>query len=956
MADNQQRGDKNPWLGLRTYDESSTLYGRDRDIDALEDIVSNNIAMVIFGKSGVGKSSLIHAGMTPRLHHQGKPTVYIRLEHNSDEGYADQIIRQTKAAVNCVDSLTNDVPSMGLWDFFHRHSFTDDKDNPVYPVIILDQFEEIFTLADAEHKGQSLELFQEMADLFNNVKSDRVNEYEQAAGGFKDVIHERHSKTPSLVIRHKPRTQLHYHYVPTCHFVICIREDYLFYLERNTSKIPALKINRYSLQAFNEDDARDVIQKPVPGQIDDPTADAIIAKIASVNDDGRTEIDPTLLSIYMYRYWCNKSYQETDNIIEDYYIDETKCVSADTMSYLESHLITGEGFRHAIPLNDVLAAKVTREEIDNLVSSRIVTIEPKRGHEYLEFSHDVLCPIARDHREKRKLRLQAQRLHRRIASVTAAGILTAILIAAFCYLNLRVIQTERELAVTKVLNESSRAHYMIMKGDVLDAVDVLLEVINNSADEGDALLPETERVLREANDSLNSSYACIAVLNHKDDVLSAQFSKDGSRIVTTCADGTVQTWNAVSCQFIESRPISSSQEKCDTDGNGSLFIVDDEKLMLRDKRKDVERCIYSGDFLTHAEYSPDKRSILVATSAEVVILDAVSERPLRTLAHHTDMLNYAAFSPDGRFIATASDDQKIRLWAVDTGQLIHTYEGHSNIVKSVCFSPDGCHLLSASRDNGARVWNVRPSSQNVIIPGGIGEIAVATFSPDGKYIAAVSNGENCKARIWDASSLKVIHGFTVHGQGVALRVELGNDAKQLTIIDESMCATTYDVNTGKAISTAAGESRLKIVPPFKMDQSVKGHGREICCLCNSHDGSRIVSASSDNTAIIWDKASQLPICKLSNHLSEVFFAEFSADDAYVFTASTDGTARLWNTMTGCEVLCHRVSSVCGYTYAISPGGDKYLTVEDESVVVRTLLPTDKLVTYLQNKIQKTKML
>ena len=138
---NGTRVSHNPWLGLRTYTEEECLYGRDKDVTALTSIVTNNVATVLFGRSGIGKSSLLHAGVFPALRSLGNLPVYVRLEHNTSHSYIGQVISAILSVATVHDRLPKDIPSYGLWDFLHRHDFYDLQGSRVSPVITIDQFE-----------------------------------------------------------------------------------------------------------------------------------------------------------------------------------------------------------------------------------------------------------------------------------------------------------------------------------------------------------------------------------------------------------------------------------------------------------------------------------------------------------------------------------------------------------------------------------------------------------------------------------------------------------------------------------------------------------------------------------------------------------------------------------------------------------------------------------------------
>ncbi|MEH1900734.1 MAG: ribosome assembly protein 4, partial [Nostoc sp.] len=141
------------------------------------------------------------------------------------------------------------------------------------------------------------------------------------------------------------------------------------------------------------------------------------------------------------------------------------------------------------------------------------------------------------------------------------------------------------------------------------------------------------------------------------------------------------------------------------------------------------------------------------------ILDNIHER--NQLKGHTSRVNSASFSPDGKRILTASADNTARVWDI-SGKLIAELKGHTGPINSASFSPDGKRILTASADNTARVWDI--SSKLIAeLKGHTSYVNSASFSPDGKHILTASADNT--ARVWDISG-KLIAELKGHTQSV----------------------------------------------------------------------------------------------------------------------------------------------------------------------------------------------
>lgn len=430
----------NPWLGLQTYKEGEILYGRSEEIRILSGLVLRNTQTVVFGRSGIGKSSILNAGVFPVVRRNGIVPVSVRLDHSGDMA---SYIRQIKAAVKKAfeplekegkvteTELAPASEEETLWEYFHRVEHRDAEGRIVRPLVVLDQFEEIFTLQSDRRVRDSF--FSQLADLINNVMPEGLSnslksENPTSEGDYEDV-----GEGLDLGLDSLSTADSLYLQGSEFHLVFTLREDFLSALERNTTDIPELRNNRYSLQPINEEQAAEIIMRPRPGLISTEVARLIISRVTGENDfelDGIPEIqvDSAILSLYLSCIY-NKMVEEGehsvsrklvetygDNIIEEFYTEAISGLPESTVEYLEDTLINEDGRRDNRSKKTVMRdGHLSDSEIERLTDKVKLLRQFSYGKELrIEFIHDVLCPVIVKRRTGRAE-------EKRIAAITEAA-------------------------------------------------------------------------------------------------------------------------------------------------------------------------------------------------------------------------------------------------------------------------------------------------------------------------------------------------------------------------------------------------------------------------------------------------------------------------------------------------------------------------------------------------------
>lgn len=402
----------NPWKGLDSYSYSdkNIFYGRNIEIEALIDTIVNNRFTILYGPSGVGKSSLLNAGIRPRLSENNYFVVDVSmrlLELNSDKSISSQIIsRIEECSIEKKVDITpllkdeyQDVFGDSLWYFFHTHEFWSAKNELLIPIVIIDQFEDIFKDETRNESPQSF--FNNLDELSNVVPPVSIRE------NIKDVEEFRYNQSSDF------------------RFVFSLREDYIPRLDDYvySINIPELRKSRYGITLMSPDQAREVILEPAKEVVSEKVAEDIIILLSAQSSQNRLShrIEPFLLSLFMYRVYIEMLKRGLSTISEDlinkigadvvndYYVESMKKVSSRAMKHLENVLLTPKGHRDSISYDKLMESeKVTEDELKTLLSCRIIKKNTVNNVDRFEFTHDILSKYAQKNKEKREQNNKSQ--------------------------------------------------------------------------------------------------------------------------------------------------------------------------------------------------------------------------------------------------------------------------------------------------------------------------------------------------------------------------------------------------------------------------------------------------------------------------------------------------------------------------------------------------------------------
>ena len=411
----------NPWLGLESYQENQIIYGRNEEIEDLSQRVLNDFDTIVYGKSGIGKTSIINAGVLPIVRKNGFVPIVLRLDHSNKKKYISQIKEAIGKDVEIIETASaKNVDKELLWEFFHRHKFLVDGER-VKLMLVFDQFEEMFTLQQTAIIRN--EFFKEFADVLNNAmpkdlafnSEDSNTEDVQSdiqVEGFASMVNVFDNVNYGIVC---PETQ--YVNDNNIHFIFILREDFLSEFEFYTTKIPCLKLHRFALRPLNEEQAAEIITKPRPGFISIDVAHLIIETITgrsdfSLGNEPEIEVDAAVLSLFLSRIYQKLGDNDDvisaqivkqfgSNIIKDFYLESIESLSDAEIYLLEDKLLTSNNHRNNISYSD-FCRYINKNKIDSLIHNKKLLRTFNYGNDIrIEFIHDILCPIIKEIKDDR---------------------------------------------------------------------------------------------------------------------------------------------------------------------------------------------------------------------------------------------------------------------------------------------------------------------------------------------------------------------------------------------------------------------------------------------------------------------------------------------------------------------------------------------------------------------------
>ena len=928
----EDRGEGNPYKALLEFDiqDAALFYGRTIAIRELLSRIKRDQLTVLHAGSGLGKTSLLKAGIMPRLLADGHLPLYVR-------PYQTVIHTAIKHALLIDLEDTPHLASISLHDFLRRAT---SLISGRQLVVIIDQFEELFTVQNELARNEFIDQLSTCLD--DDLLPVRWiiglrDEWFGQLGTFRPHLRNPYanecllrplSRSEAALVITQPAARRQVSYEPS--MVERLMDD----MGRDEIAPPHLQLvcsmlfdtldGRSEITPTMYEEAGEtkgilrgylyrVLSRDMPQNMREPAHRLLEALVTSEKRRALRTREDLTTELSAWGYPALMVDQVLDQLtdsrllrVEEFMLDKMHSVAAYELAhdYLLDEIDITPEVQTRKAAQELLIQKLPYYKREKLLLSpqELSIILPQR--KWLNLSEETGALLRESEgvatRERRIRRLGiatailliifamatiaiqrnvAAKQNEIIASTAVAAEENSVVIANTAVAAQAAAETQTTISLSREL--ASKAELAATLGQAIQAYQFAAQAYStaDTFESRSALytalsLPLPERIFRLSPNTVDIVYA-------------ANFSPDGDRMVTACSDNKARIWDVASGKELlllegHTKPVMFAAYSWD--GKRIVTASQDGSTRVWDAQNGHMMLIIQAHTGTafSAAFSPDGNRIVTAgQDRTAAIWDASSGKELLRLTGHERLVRFANFSRDGKRIVTASQDNTARVWDALTGKEILILKGHTLRVKDAAFSSDGKRIVTASADRTARVWDVQTGDTLLFLVPHNGDVNTANFSADGNFI--VTTSQDGLVRLWDANNGALIVIFSGHTDAVNW--------------------ATFSPD-GTWIVTASNDASVWLRKALRVSGSGSfiGHVAGVTSVNLSPDGARFVTSSLDMTAWVWDTRSRKPLLVLKGHERGIDFATFSPDGARIATASAaDMMVRVWNAVNGSEL-------------------------------------------------------
>jgi WD40 repeat protein len=903
------------------FADASILVARDREVERLVRLITMYRGVLLYGESGTGKSSVVSAGVLPRMTEEGFWPHRVRVQPVPGQELAlDRI--------TCSDGET---------DVFLPSAFEGAASDGRL-VLSADAFAD--AARNATEKGSILLVFDQFEYLVTLFPRGRA--FNETQAGILNAI-------VGLLRDQTLRVKL----------LFVFREDYLASLNPLLEAQPELAGQSLRLMAPPRDRAEQIIRAPFerfPGHYPHELSHELAQRIADdlAQHGERNDLGLSELQIVCTRLWNAPDAEallrerKVAGLLEDHLDEALKLLPSNLQDAAVSvlvHMITSSGTRNVVSSQDLvqrahtdqphLAPELLEAAIERLdTESGLIRRERRYDVELCELTSEFLIPRIRKRREELRRAHERRRERRRLLILSAIVIAVAAVAAVVAVLAVHA-RNERNLARDQkaeatYLGLASGAQALVPTRPDVSALLALAAYLRAPRSSSNVLAVSG---LMSALEQISVSGSMAILHGDTDTVTSVAFDPGNpDTIVSASGDGTIRLWDTRTHRELGSPlngPPGGVSGISFAPGGGTLASAQGDGTVriwdLARSRPVVLDSLEVGGEVIGVAFSPNGSRLAAASLNGVVdVWNVVGGRPVGSPTRlDNPQVRNIAFAPDSRTLAAVANNGSIRLWDTTTGRLVRRPVNVGTPLYSVAFRPGGSELAAGGLSGQAWLWSYAGHQAPRAITGMGPTIQDLTFSGTGDELALARSDD----AVW-----------VLHLTGTAPPTVLSGHTGVVTAVAFSP--------SGRLLASGSTDRTIRLwnlLPHRGYGGALTPQARSDSAVAFSPDGQVLAAATFEPDGVqLWDTRTATPVRFLSSK-SEVRSVAFDPQGGALATASQGGVVQLWNPSSGQPeggpIFDLRGNPV--YSVAFSPNGKWIAFAGNHGVLVLRNLQSGK---------------